>query len=199
SDDAEWLRHGVVQYAGAIERNHAALDLVGEAAEIIQPVLHDAGLRAHLGEQLAVLLGLERGDLFGVLRDQVAPTHHQAPAPGRRQFAPGSFERRVGGANGDVHISRAGFDELTEGLARRRIDRLEGRAIAALLIPSVDVVGVTPSRLGSGRIGSVGHASLPGDLEICRDGTAKWAKWLRPVNRAALSLRRWGLGLEKLG
>ena len=109
--------NGVVEDAGAVERDHPALDLVGQAAEIIQPVLHDARLGAHFGKQLAVLLGFHRRDLFGVFGDQVAPAHHQPAAPGRRQRPPGPVECRVRGAHGGIDIAGAGFDETAQ---RRR-------------------------------------------------------------------------------
>ncbi len=88
ADHAERLAERVVEDRLPIERDDGAFNLVREAAEVIEPVLRDAGLRPHLGEQLAVLPGLDRGDAIRVLGDLLAPFHQQPPAPGRRQRAP---------------------------------------------------------------------------------------------------------------
>ena len=84
-----------------------AFDLVGQAAEVIEPVLRDPRLRPHLGEQLAVLLGLDRRDAIGVLGDHLAPLHQQASAAGRRQRAHGPSRNAADAAcTGLIHFGR---------------------------------------------------------------------------------------------
>ena len=73
ADDADRLAKRVVQHALAGERNDRALDLVGQSAEIPQPVLRDGGLQAHLGEKLAVLGRFDGADPLGLARDLFAP------------------------------------------------------------------------------------------------------------------------------
>jgi hypothetical protein len=83
ADDPEGLAKRVVEHALAVERDDAALHLVGEAAEVVQPLRHHPHLGGHLAQELAVLTGLDDRELVGVLRDQIAETH-QEPAPAGR-------------------------------------------------------------------------------------------------------------------
>ena len=105
-------------------------DLVGEAAEVVQPVLRDPRLRAHLGVELAVLLRLDRRDAIGVLGDHVAPFHQQPPAPGRRQLAPRPGAERVGRRfDRAIDFSRSGEREGAPHAAGRRVECGESAAV----------------------------------------------------------------------
>ena len=141
-DDAERFGCGVVEHADAVERDDAAFDLIGEAAEVVEPVLHDAGLGAHFREQLAVLLGFQGGDQVGVFGDQVAPAHQQPATAGWRELAPGAVERRRCRTHGGVDVGCAGFDEAAERLAGGGVDGFECLAVAAGLERAVHEVGV---------------------------------------------------------
>ena len=104
ADHAERLAEGIVEHRGAVERDDPALDLVGEAAVVIEPVRHDPGLEDHLVEELAVLRGLDAADLVGVRMDRVGPAHQQPAAPGRRDRPPFG-ERRLGRATASATSS----------------------------------------------------------------------------------------------
>ncbi len=54
-DDAERLFAREVEDSGLVDRNHAAFDLVGQAAEIVEPLRDVIELAAHLGDELAVV------------------------------------------------------------------------------------------------------------------------------------------------
>ena len=60
-DDAKRLVAGVVERVGLVGRKDGTFDLVGEAAVVVVPLRHVRRLRAHLGEQLAVVADLDLG------------------------------------------------------------------------------------------------------------------------------------------
>ena len=64
--------HRVGEVVGFVDGQHRALDLVGEAGEVIIPLRHVFELHAHFGDQLAVVLDLDLGQAVGVLSNQVA-------------------------------------------------------------------------------------------------------------------------------
>jgi hypothetical protein len=70
---------GVVE-GRLVDRDDAALDLVGQAAEIVVPLRHVAQLGGHLADQLAVVADLDVGQALGVLGDQVAQLAQQRAA-----------------------------------------------------------------------------------------------------------------------
>ena len=123
-----------------IERDDRALDLVGEAAEVIEPVLRDARLRPHLGEQLAVLPGLDRGDAIGVLGDLLAPFHQQPPAPVGDSAPHGPPERGRRRRHGAVHFAGTGEREGPPHGAGRRIEGGERAAVGGGDVRAGDVV-----------------------------------------------------------
>ena len=72
--------------------------LSAKTSEIIEPLRDVAELRRHLGQQLAVVPDLDRGELLGVARDQVAEAPQQLAAGGGVERRPWPFrERLVGG------------------------------------------------------------------------------------------------------
>ena len=58
-DHAERLLEREVEEAGAVDRDHAPLELVREPREVAEPLGQVARLRAHLEDQLAVVGGLD--------------------------------------------------------------------------------------------------------------------------------------------
>ena len=67
---------------GPVGRHHRPVDFVGEAAIVIEPFRHVLGLRAHLGDQLAVVAHFDLAEIFGVLFDQAADAAHHLAACG---------------------------------------------------------------------------------------------------------------------
>ena len=125
ADHAQGLAQRVVEHARALERNHPALDLVGESPEVIEPVLDRLRLGAHLRQQLAVLLRLDGGDLLGVLGDPVSPRHEQ-PAPARgRELRPGPMESRHRRLDGAIDVRAARFREPSPDLSGGGVHRGE--------------------------------------------------------------------------
>ena len=88
NDDAERLVHRVGEMLRLVDRQHLALDLVGEATIIIVPLRRVLELQRHLGDQLAVVLDLNLGQVLGVVGDQIAELAQQVPALRRRQATP---------------------------------------------------------------------------------------------------------------
>ena len=113
-----------------------------KAAEVIEPVLRDPRLRAHLGEELAVLSGLDRGDAIGVLGNLLAPFHQQPPAPGRRQRAPRAPKGGGGRGHGAVHFVGTGKREGPPHRARGGIEGSEGAAVRGRDVTPVDVIEI---------------------------------------------------------
>ena len=91
-DDAQRLFAREVEDAGLVDRNHAAFDLVGQAAEIVEPLRDVVELAAHLGDQLAVVGGFDLGEPLGFGRDQVAELAQQRAARGGGELAPFAME-----------------------------------------------------------------------------------------------------------
>ena len=60
-----------VEDAGLVDRDDAALDLVGQAAEVMVPLRHVAQLHPHLVDQLAVVAGLDLGEIFGLAGQEI--------------------------------------------------------------------------------------------------------------------------------
>ena len=68
---AQWLLAREVEDARLIDRDHAAFDFVGEATEVVEPLRNVVQLRAHLGDELPVVGGLDLGEPFGFRGDEV--------------------------------------------------------------------------------------------------------------------------------
>ena len=143
-DHAERLAQRVVEDARAVVRDDAALDLVREAAEVVEPLGDHPQLAEHLLVELAVVAGLHGRDLGGVLGDRVGEAHHQAAAARRRERSPGlALEGVACGPDGAVDVGRVRRAELGPLRARRRIDRGERPARARLDILSRDQQAVS--------------------------------------------------------
>ena len=83
-DDAERLAAREVEHVGLVDRDDAALDLVGEPTEVAIPLRQVAHLRRHLGQQLAVVAHLDIGERLRVLGDEIGQAEQQLSARGRR-------------------------------------------------------------------------------------------------------------------
>ena len=93
--DADRLSLGVAEVVAA-DGDDLALDLVGPAGVIAEAVDHERQVDvAALGDWLAVVKGLELGQLVDVLLDQVGEPVHQAAAIAGIHLAPGALGRRT--------------------------------------------------------------------------------------------------------
>ena len=68
-----------------VDREHRALDLVRQTAEIAEPFRNISQLGAHLGDELAVVARLQRRQPVRIRGDQIRQTDKQRPARGGRQ------------------------------------------------------------------------------------------------------------------
>ena len=84
---AERLVAREVEVAFLVERDDGAFDLVRQAAEVVVPLRHVVELRAHLGDQLAVVQHFDLGQPLRVLRDQIAELAQQCTALSRHSSA----------------------------------------------------------------------------------------------------------------
>jgi hypothetical protein len=100
---------------------------------------------------LAVVQGLDLGELLGVIEDQIADTPQDLAALGRRQRTPRpAVERDARGRDRQVDVFRAALGHRGQSLAGRGIGRVErpaGKRPAAL----------TADEQRSGRGQEVGH------------------------------------------
>ena len=132
-DDAERLAKRVVEHARPVERDHAALDLVREPAEVVEPVRDHPELGEHLLVELAVVGDLDPCDLLGALGDQVGPAHHQPAAavgesPRQASFSKAAGRRGLRGRRPRRPRARASpTSRRSSGRARRRWRRRRRR------------------------------------------------------------------------
>ncbi len=141
ADHAERLAQRVVQHRGAVDRDDPALDLVGEAAVVVEPVGDDPRLQHHLVEELAVLRGLDPADLVGIGVDGVRPAHEEPPPPGRGYRLP-LGERRLRCRHRVADIGRVAERELPPHRTRGGIvgwKRIAGRGRPVLAADPVAV------------------------------------------------------------
>ena len=117
-------------HVGHRDVDRVALDLGGPAGHVVEQVRGQRHVRGlgH-GERLAVVQRLELGELVLVLEDEVTDAPDD-PAPVRRGHpAPrAGLEGRAGRADGPVDVLRVSFGDPGQGLAGRRVGRLEGPA-----------------------------------------------------------------------
>jgi hypothetical protein len=143
-DDAEGLAERVVEDARPVERNHAALHLVREPAEVVEPVWDHPQLGEHLLVELAVVRDLDPCDLLRPVGDHVRPAHHQPAAACGGEPAPRlALERGRGGADGAIDVRAVGERMLRPGLAGGRVEGVEGRAGGGVDVLGRDVQGVS--------------------------------------------------------
>ena len=129
ADHADRLAQRVREEAAA-DRDRPALDLVGPARVVAQRVADALHVALRVGDRLAAVERLERGQLGGVLLDQVGQLEQQPAAIGGVHRAPGArFEGPPRRLDRLVDVGRAGRRDLGDHLARRRVVRLELAAI----------------------------------------------------------------------
>ena len=115
-----------VEIALLVERDDRALDLVGQAAEVVVPLRHVVELGRHLGEQLAVVAHLDLGQVLGVLRHQVAQLAQQRAALGRRHLRPRAVgEGSMRGTHRMIGIGGVAARDHRPRLAGERVVALE--------------------------------------------------------------------------
>jgi hypothetical protein len=103
-DHAKRLFQRVVEHAGLIDRDDPALDLVGQATEVSEPLRHVIELHPHFADQLAVVAGLKPGQVFGFLGQQIGEAAQQQPTLRRRHRPPLTLKSHLGGFHrvGDI-------------------------------------------------------------------------------------------------
>ena len=136
--DAHRLAAGVAEVPAA-DRDRLAVDLVGPAGVVAEAVDHQRQVgMAALADRLAVVQGLELGQLVDVRFDQVGELVHQPPAVAGVGLAPGArvkrLPRRLDGA---VDVGGVALGDLGDDLLGRRVDR--GERLAAVAVDPLAV------------------------------------------------------------
>ncbi len=104
ADDADRLAQRVGEEAAA-DGDGAALDLVGPAGVVAERVDDALHVAARVADGLAAVERLERGQLLGVLLDEVGELEHQPAALGGVHRRPGAgLQGRAGGLDGLVDV-----------------------------------------------------------------------------------------------
>jgi len=128
-DHSERLFTREIEYARLVDRDHAALDLVREPAEIVEPLRNIFQLPAHFGDQLAIVGRLDFGKAIRFGGDQLGETPEQFTARRCSQLAPFTIvECRFRGCHGAVHVRLRPAGDHRPRLPRKRIHRFEPRA-----------------------------------------------------------------------
>src|SRR5208337_1416329 len=126
--DADRLLLGVAEVV-APDGDDLALDLVGPAGVIAEAVDHERQVDvAALGDWLAVVKGLELGQLVDVLLGQVGEPVHQAAAIAGVHLAPGALavvERLPRGLDREVDVGGVAHGDFGDDLLGRGVDGLE--------------------------------------------------------------------------
>ena len=137
---ADRLLQDVGEVVGPVGGHHGALNLVGEAAVVVEPLGQILGLRVHLRHQLAVVAHLDLGQMLGVLLDQAADAAQQLAARGLRHGGPRPLlEGAPGCLAGAVHVLGVAFGDQRPRLAGIGVVRLELLARGRLAPLAVDV------------------------------------------------------------
>jgi hypothetical protein len=141
------------------------VDLVGPASVVAEAVDHEWQVDvAALGDRLAVVEGLELGQLVLVLLDQVGEPVHQLAAIAGVHLAPGAIvvvERLARGLDRQVDVLGAGFGHLGDDLLGRRVEGLECLAAEAIAPLAVDQeFRLKPAGLATG-LGDCCHGLNP--------------------------------------
>ena len=110
---------------GLVDRDHAAFDLIGETAEVVEPLRDVFQLRPHLRDELPVVGSLDLGEPFGFRRDQVGEPAQKCSARRGIQFAPIAVESGPGSGDGAIDIGGVSARNQRPRCRRKRIDRLE--------------------------------------------------------------------------
>ena len=160
-DDAERFVPREVEHVRLVDRDDAAFDLVGEAAEVAEPLADVAALGEHLGDQLAVVAHLDLGQALGVLQHQVAEPAEDLPARGRSERGPrAAIECRIRGLDGAIDLGLAAARQQRPDITRERILALEHRA-AIGVVPLAADMGLIALDRGGACFGRHGHLFLP--------------------------------------
>ena len=124
--DPERLFAGEVDHAGLVDRNDPPLDLVREAAEIVEPLRYVAQLRPHFGDQLAVVARLDLRQPIGFGGDQIGELAEKRAPRGRADLGPRRrAERLPRGFHRAVDVRAFGSRNKRPGRAEIRVFSLE--------------------------------------------------------------------------
>ena len=95
----------VGEHVGLVDREDRALDLVAKAGEIAEPLRQIAGLAAHFGIELAVVLNFDAGKVIGFALQNIREPVEKAASLGRVHCGPVALgESIVGRLHGAVHV-----------------------------------------------------------------------------------------------
>ena len=126
-NDAERLFAREIDHPGFVDRDDATFDLVREPAEVMEPLRDVAQLRPHFGDQLAVVLRLDRRKPVGIGSDKVREAAQQVAARRCGEPAPVRVAKRlVSGRNGAINVVRVGARHERPGDAEVGVFSLEG-------------------------------------------------------------------------
>ena len=122
ADHAHRLAPRIGERVG-LERDLLALDLVGRAREIDQPIDRALHFADRVAQRLAVVAGFELGQPRRVAADQLGELVQQQPAlRGGDLVAPGALHRRLRGGDGPVDVGVVAFGHLGPDRLGRGID-----------------------------------------------------------------------------
>ncbi|CAB4942372.1 unannotated protein [freshwater metagenome] len=143
-DDADGLLRRVrvellARQVGERRADRGAAELRGPAAHVPEVVGGEGDVGGGGdGLRLAVVEGVELGELLHVLHDEVAEAVDDPAALGRRHRLPGAVERLAGGADGAVDVLLLAVGDGGQDLARAGVDGLERRAVGGVDVLAVD-------------------------------------------------------------
>jgi hypothetical protein len=187
-DHADRLAHGHHQHVRLVDRQGGALDLVGQAGEVVIELGDVFDLAAGLPQQLAGIDGFDFRHAIGVLGDEVAQPMDQLAPLGGSELSPRPVgHRAMGGAHGAVDVAGIGGREAGPDLAGGRIDAVEPRAVAGFDQRAIDQhavgFGITHGVTAGGRI----FGMAVQDQEMARKSVA-----IILYYSIISTLRRWG-------
>ena len=138
----------VGEVVGPVDRHHRALDLIGQAAVVVEPLRQVLGLRVHLRHQLAVVAHLDLGQVLGMLLDQPGDAAQHLAARGLRHGRPRALvEGAPGRLAGAIHVLGVALGDQRPRLAGVGVEGLERLAGGGLAPLAVDV-GLVVLELG---------------------------------------------------
>ena len=161
SDKVEWTNGfllGVVECLG-IGLNDLAMNLVGPAAVVSEASGAHTDIDLGHAERFAIVQGLNRGEEFEILFEQIGELHEISSSLLWGDFAPRCFEGLACDGDGVVNIFFCGFMYFADGFLGGRVDGLEGLAILAfdeLIVDEAAIIEISGQSLRSGTFGGGG-------------------------------------------
>src|SRR5690349_5978533 len=152
---AHRLAPRVEQVIRLVGRDKPALDLVGQAGEVVVPLWQVLQLPDHLPIQLAVVAYLNAGQPLGVLRDQIREATDAGRPLESGHLAPGSIEGAAGRGDGVIDVLDAALRDAGPGLAGVWVERIKCPVIRRVDEGTANVVLELLKPLGHDLLASV--------------------------------------------